>query len=71
MKKLIVIVSMLFSVNAFAQQQPQASPELQAIQGKLSEEYNQNLQLRAALIKEQMKVKELEAKLETKQEKAK
>lgn len=62
MQKLIILLACLCSMPALAQQQ-QASPEQQAIQGKLSEEYNQNLQLRAALIKEQMKVKELEEKV--------
>ena len=65
MKKLIIIIACFWAGSALAQQQ--ASPEQQAIQGKLSEEYNQNLQLRAALIKEQMKVKELEEKIKNKE----
>lgn len=62
MLKYVISIGLMFNASfALAQQ---ASPEVQAIQSKLSEEYNQNLQLRAALIKEQMKVKELEAKIE-------
>lgn len=64
MKILLLLLIIVFPSIAFAQTaaQQQTSPEMQAIQSKLQEEYQQNLQLRAALIKEQLKVKELEEK---------
>jgi hypothetical protein len=56
MKKL-VFAALLLATPAVAQQQ--ASPEMQAVQQKLLEEYNQNLQLRTELIKAQAKLKDL------------
>lgn len=63
MKKAIFLIAVFPSI-VFAQTAAQqtSSPEMQAIQSKLQEEYQQNLQLRAALIKEQIKVKDLEEK---------
>lgn len=55
-----------------AAQQPQQTPMEMAVAGKLQEEYNQNLQLRSALIGEQQKsaalqkqIDDLKAKYET------
>jgi len=61
---LIAILLTVLTIDANAQTvNPNASPELQAVQSKLQEEYSQNLQLRTALIKEQLKTKELEIKI--------
>lgn len=60
---LIAVIFMLASDANAQTVNTNASPELQAVQSKLQEEYSQNLQLRTALIKEQLKVKELETKI--------
>lgn len=47
-----------------AAQQPQQTPMEMAVAGKLQEEYNQNLQLRSALIGEQQKSAALQKQID-------
>jgi hypothetical protein len=65
MRLLVGTVMLTFVSVAYAQQPPQQSPMDEALSGKLQEEYNQNIQLRAALIearKELAALKDKEAK---------
>jgi small-conductance mechanosensitive channel len=59
MNRLVVFLALLLPLPAFAQQGPPPSAEEQALAGKLGEEYNSNLQLRAKLIQAQQQIKTL------------
>lgn len=64
LKTLAFILSLFVAMPALAQiQQPPSSME-QAVTTKLQEEFNQNIQLRAALIQAQKEIAELKTKVE-------
>jgi hypothetical protein len=65
MKNYIIAALLLFSITAYAQDQTkQVSAHELAIQGKLNEELNLEMQVREALIVEQQKNKDLQAELD-------
>ncbi len=58
------VFAFLVTPPAFAQQAP-ATPLDQALSGKLMDEINQNIQLRAQLLQDEAKIKELQPKPDT------
>jgi hypothetical protein len=68
MKRTVLVLYLLAASPAisFAQapQQPPQSPAEQALSGKLGEEYNQNLQLRAAVIQSREQITALQKQVD-------
>jgi hypothetical protein len=68
--KYLAIALALFASPAFAQQPaPSASPMEQALAGKLGEEYNQNIQLRASMVQLQAQLKAAQDQVKAMQDK--